>query len=546
MSLVCSLKHVIILFLMSDFHLGLERWIARRRKYWLPLLIIGALTVILILPDFWMPPGTDYGVYFNAGRLILKGLAPYRDFWDHKTPGIYLYLALWQHVFGSGWFSAKAALIPVYFLWGLSIFILNEALFNRISVSLIAALVGIYLSLRLGFDPSRNGAILALSTSFELLAFSLILPPFVHGYRPSFWLNFLGGLFAGLAFVVRQTSITVVIVIAVLVLWSLWSTRSGSILFTVSTPFALGMLVILSALILAAVASRLRAGDVYSALVTFNILYTRLNYTPQTLPGWIEILGGNLFWWVTALLGIAFIKKGRCVGEYTVLYLCLATATGLAFVTVRAESYYRLQYLPYLLVLSTVSLVFYWMDRPWGKLRPAVWTLFIMLFVFQVPKLLVADASFLRQWFHDARLYHFAPHTLPDFVVAAKINSLCNKDDTIFVDGLRAWLYVFSDKQSPTKYFYPAPLFFKGYQTSQSFEQIMADLVAHPPAVIVYERGAARPTDSIFDRDFVERFEHFVEAQYYECADIQVQSAWPSQAREVKIHCRNADQPSRQ
>ncbi len=140
----------------------MRRLTAKQKGYLLALLLIGVLTTLLVLPDFWMPSGTDYGVYFNAGRLILKGLAPYKGFWDHKTPGIYLYLALWQYVFGSGWFSAKAALIPIYLLWGHSIFTLSEALFKRLSFSLIAALMGIYLSLRLGFDPARNGAILGV------------------------------------------------------------------------------------------------------------------------------------------------------------------------------------------------------------------------------------------------------------------------------------------------------------------------------------------------------------------------------------------------
>jgi hypothetical protein len=485
----------------------MSRPASKLHRYLLPLLLIGVLTIILILPDFWMPSGTDYGVYFNAGRLILKGQTPYKDFWDHKTPGIYLYLAVWQYLFGSGWFSAKTALIPIYFLWGLSIFALSERLFRRQPLSLITALTGVYLSLRLGFDPARNGVILALSTALELLALSLVLPAFVQDRPSSFWPNLFGGILAGLAFAVRQTSVTVVIVTAALILWRLSRRRSWSSLLRVGAPFALGVLMVLGTLASAAVVSRVGVEDVYQALVAFNVVYARYNYTPQTIPGWAEILGGNLFWWVTAFAGIAIARKGRAAGEFAVLYVCLVVATCLALSTVRAESYYRLQYLPYLLVLSTVSLRFLWAGKLWQRWHLAMWALFIVLFVFQIPKLFVADASFLQQWFDDARLYRFNPYNLPDFTLASKITSLCYEDDTIFVDGLRAWLYVFADKQSPTKYFYPAPMFFKGYQTDQSFEQVMSDLFSHPPAGIVYERGAPRPTDPIFEpliRSFLE------------------------------------------
>ena len=62
---------------------------------------------ILFIPDFGTYLGTDFGVYFNSGKLLTQGMVPYKDFFDHKTPLIYFYFAAWIKLFGTGWFSIK-------------------------------------------------------------------------------------------------------------------------------------------------------------------------------------------------------------------------------------------------------------------------------------------------------------------------------------------------------------------------------------------------------------------------------------------------------
>lgn len=64
--------------------------------------VVGALVAILFgLTSLFFPFGRDQGLYYYVGReWALRGSIPYRDLFDHKTPGIYVVHALTVRVFG--------------------------------------------------------------------------------------------------------------------------------------------------------------------------------------------------------------------------------------------------------------------------------------------------------------------------------------------------------------------------------------------------------------------------------------------------------------
>jgi len=59
------------------------------------------LVVAILLPNAYVWPNRDSGVFLYAGQRILGGEIPYRDFWDHKPPGIF-YLNALGLVIGGG------------------------------------------------------------------------------------------------------------------------------------------------------------------------------------------------------------------------------------------------------------------------------------------------------------------------------------------------------------------------------------------------------------------------------------------------------------
>lgn len=61
-------------------------------------LAVGSTSSPLYATNFW----TDTNIYFTIGRGMTRGLAPYRDLFDHKGPLLYLLYALGACVDGSG------------------------------------------------------------------------------------------------------------------------------------------------------------------------------------------------------------------------------------------------------------------------------------------------------------------------------------------------------------------------------------------------------------------------------------------------------------
>jgi hypothetical protein len=102
-------------------------WSATRIVGWAVLL---AVPVALTAPFFADPFSRDEAVYAVVARLLLEGDQPYRDVFDHKPPGVYLWYSLAFLVFGeseagprvlgalalSG--TAAATMVAAGMLWG--------------------------------------------------------------------------------------------------------------------------------------------------------------------------------------------------------------------------------------------------------------------------------------------------------------------------------------------------------------------------------------------------------------------------------------------
>jgi len=515
----------------------------RKSRYFLKICFFGAIVVlvvsILVIPDFFMYSGTDYGVYFNNGRLLSQGQIPYKDFWDHKTPGIYIYLALWQLIFGSGWFSAKASLIPIYVLWGVAIFAFSKITFKRNLPSIITALVGVYFVLRLGFDPARNGAILVLSTSVELLALSLIYRITMQTNIPQnnlhqIVIGILVGILSTIAFLIRQTSITPFLVLFFLLIFSHITKKKSRTLINFGS-FAVGSLTIIMAAILLARVMRLTISDIYKPLIVYNRLYAEYYFSQPTIKAWMDILLSDIIWWVPTLVGVFVLILHRSDDRENAnikqtglkfLYLCLGIAIFLTVLSIRPQNYYRIQYYPYLFIISFVVVLFIIETFPKHRSISAtlslVVSLLLMLPLFTIIK---SDVSGIRNWYTTAKYYNFQVTDFPDQVIANQILQIPNSEK-IFVYGNRAWIYVLTGAFSPNKYYYASSMFRKGYLSQNEFEMTLAELEATPPEVIVYWPNRPVISDA-YDSSYIDEFERFVQTNYDLNELITISSSWP-------------------
>lgn len=150
-------------------------WFRQETRRFRDLFLLLGAVAIGVFPSLWRLAGTDYGVWFNAGWLINCGKVPYRDFWDHKTPGLFYMLALWQKGFGSSWRSAVCALIPIYFMFAVALYFFSSLVFPKIyrHIGFAVSLVATYLALLMGYESDHNAVMLVVATSVELLSLSL-------------------------------------------------------------------------------------------------------------------------------------------------------------------------------------------------------------------------------------------------------------------------------------------------------------------------------------------------------------------------------------
>jgi hypothetical protein len=93
------------------------------------------------------------------------------------------------------------------------------------------------------------------------------------------------------------------------------------------------------------------------------------------------------------------------------------------------------------------------------------------------------------------------PNTNPDVLQAAEaIDAFSQPGETLLDWGNTPSLYLLSGRLSPTRFFFADPLFVGGYTGSAQTALLLADLNAHPPALILDERLPYRPLVLTKDR----------------------------------------------
>ncbi len=516
---------------------------------YLPILeCVGILVfvAILLLPDFWMAGGTDYGAYFNGGRLIINGLPPYTGFWEPKNPLLLFLLGGWQGIFGSSWWSAKAALLPIYGLFSISIYVFCSVVMQRRWLAITSALVGAYLVLRLDFDPGRNGSIIVFATSLELFSLAFLFRGLFGPQRISSFL--IGGDLAACAFLARQTAVAPFIVAAVTLFFlgvkNRQSPRFREVIGSFFWFLAGALPIFLVIVIFMAVTSDL--SEWYNQAFVFGRVYGSTYIASAGiqvwLKSWLSIASSDTLLWVLALGGIALYPRLSAISpsppeaeppvKFWFTYGCLGASLLCALATINVTRNYSLQYLPYLVITSMVALFDYIRLIFLSTIRAKAGLLIILIYfllsatIFQI---VIPSIHSLQTWYCTADYYEFNPRQMTDYAVAEELKSLCQPHDTVFTYPGRPWVNLLSNRNSPDRYYIGSGLFWKGYRTPDEFEAEMARLSKSPPKfVVVWGVSFGRnPFPVFYNGEYVKQFEEFVLSRYTLYKTMALEQTWP-------------------
>ncbi len=188
----------------------------KARSVWLVIFVWCLLFVLLLVARFYTfrsPIVHDEGVFLYGGMAWAAGEQPYRDFWDHKPPGITLFHSIPIRLFG---YSLLGIRIHEVFWLAISATIFFYVCRAHLSAGAAVCSVLFYCLLVSSRLVIRSGGL----TEESALTFHALSYLFALRRRGSPGLNFfLAGLFLGVAAQFRQPFGMSIIFVVLCLLW---------------------------------------------------------------------------------------------------------------------------------------------------------------------------------------------------------------------------------------------------------------------------------------------------------------------------------------
>jgi hypothetical protein len=511
---------------------------------WIALAIILAFIAAIRIRLLQTPLERDEGEFAYMGQLMLKGIPPYLLAYNMKLPGTYAAYALVMAVFGQTIAGIHLGLLFANAIAIVLLFLLSQRLFDNLAAVVAAAVYGL-----LSLSPSVMGTS-AHATQFIVplvLAGTLCLLKAVESGRRG--LLFAGGLFFGLAFLMKQHAVFFIAFAAAYYLWEAIQLR----------PLDLKRIAGGTALILAAAAIPfvVTCALIYATGSFSKFWFWTFSYGSQyvTELSWSEAIHNftNLAWWqihhwpfvwAMAGIGLTAIFWNRTARSKRAFIAGLAL---FSFLSICPGFYFRHHYfvtiLPAVALLAGIatSALTQWLAGLKGmhatKLLPA---LFMLAF-------LIHPIFRLRFFFFEATptqacamLYGLSPFPA-SIGVAEYIREHTTVEDTVAVFGSEPQICFYADRKSATGFIYVYALMEpQVYARKMQLDMIHEIEAARPRyAVIVNvysswvfrsnsDRAIRQWGDNYFAKNY--RVAGFVDI----LADGQTQAHWDDEARRLK------------
>lgn len=468
-------------------------------KSWMWLGVVWLALVFLVSLQLAPPvieQRRDSGIFAYTGKVIAEGGLPYIDAWDNKLPGIYYIDALAFVLFGTNrwalWIVENITLV----LTGLVMFGLLRQVYRQRAEVWIGPLLLVLFARHPGLVSDVN-----FTEPYALLPQVIV---FAAGYRflrdPGYRWAFVIGFAAGVAFLIKQTTVGVALAFIPAILISrdpAGGTRRNWHWLGVIALGGLSCLGIVAGYLLAngilddaLVASFVAASDFHqwvgreSAWIGETVLTT---LTASTFP----LVYGPFVPFLAVGIGVA-VRRARALphpdreaasqatfGVWVVLTLLVDLV--LANITNRGYAHYYVTLAPAatLLIIFSLPVLARLRDQSglrWRRLATGL-RVYLVALLIGVPLVTTLVRFWLAGWNVTGPERR---QTVAEYVIAHSA-----PEDKVLVWGADTVINFQSGRDSPTQYHYGYPLIVPDETTEENIRELVNDLAHSQPALIV-------------------------------------------------------------
>lgn len=437
-------------------------------------------------------PSRDSGVFLYMGWRLISGDLPYKDVWDHKPPLIYfvnaLGLSLTPDSLWGVWLLQFAFVFLTFFL----IYTLLDREFG-----ILAALAG-SLTLASGLVAvlEQGNVTEEYALLFQALCFWLFVKAYKDDFpfQASFWI----GLWGGVAFYFKQTTIGVWIAYALL-LFAIRIIQRKSPLSDFLSLFT-GWLIPSLVLVIYLTSQNLLM-DFWEQAFLYNFAYIGKHegirrLIPVFFKGFLLLSRGGVLYLAIAgwLAGLGYVSVNRKSNIHLLILLALVNLPiEVILITISGRSiiHYYVTLLPVMAILTGVLI--YTVPRLLEKVtHPS-----LQRINRAAPAILLLAVLLLQLGQIGDYPGHVRASAVNEYAsVIEYISKHTDEQDKVLILGAESVINFLTRREAPTRYVYQYPLALLGRRPM--FEEYFHQILENEPILIIDTRGRSQLDDKLY------------------------------------------------